>query len=173
MAQVLTKRDAVVVITDGTRSYVVSLEAGDVVITDNGGKTVEFLDRGRLVGGNASAPADDTPGEMSFTAYLTTALNAADEVSLYGLVRWSCGADEGSASMAEIVAAGWTSTSTRRDGYRTLHVQWFPAGNETGSIGLQVTGAILTAQPKDGDPSTLSVTAKSIDSHTLTEVTAP
>ena len=170
---VLTKRDGVIIITDGTRSYVVSGEVGDVSVTEASAEVTQFLDRGVMGGAGFARRADEAPVELSFSAYLRGTLDSASDVSLPGLLMWARGDSASDAGLAEIVADGWASTATQPDGLRTVHVDWFPAGNATGAKGFRCADAVISGEYSEGDPNSIAVTARSLTAAKLARVVAP
>lgn len=173
MAKILTKRDGVIVLGDGTRSFVIANEVGDVATTEASTEVNIFLDRGEMSDAGSARRVDSTPAEISFSAYLTEAVDSASTVSLPGLLMWARGDDSGDAGIAEIIGDGWTSTTSQPDGLRTLNVDWYPDGNATGNVGYRLADAIVAGTYSEGDPTSLAITAKSITAAKLARVVAP
>jgi hypothetical protein len=97
-------------------------------------------------------------------------ISGTDEVSVIGLANWCRANGVGDAA---VVAAGWTATSTLPDGGRTLHCDWYPAGNETGAYGIRIPDVLPKLEMSEGRPNTVKVTAASTSSATHEEVEAP
>jgi hypothetical protein len=168
--KVLNALDGVILFTDGTHSYVVSREVGDAAFADDSVEVEHYLDRGRIAGPGSARRVDEKPIALTFTAHMRATVTGTDDVSLIGLANWSRGNGVGDAA---VVAAGWTSTATLPDGGRTLHCDWYPAGNDTGAFGVRIPDALIKIELAEGRPNTVKVTASSTSAAAPEEVEAP
>jgi len=145
---VRTKQDAIITITDGTTTYTVAKEAGDLNASIPGYNLTAPLDRGRFTTSPTIRRGDDQPISIGFSIYLRDLPNATN-LTLPDLCM----------DLSGTVAAGMTTTTTDSD-VRTWTVTYTIDGTWNGEAdrGLTFPNTVLRATMQEGDPSTISVT---------------
>lgn len=154
MPSVVTSKSAVLRFSDGTRTYDMFPQEGDVEITPGDDTLVEVRHRGEIIADGEGIIAQESGYcRVSFTLY---AHDFTDAVKADALLRWMRNVSD--ASAAAVVTASWASTTTRTDGKATVHAQWWPHGTGSGKRYATVSNCILNKRSiKEGTPTVISV----------------
>jgi hypothetical protein len=154
---VRTLQDVVIVITDGSASYTVAFEPGDLSIDFPLFNVENFLDRGQMPATPSLRRGDDAPVTFSFTANERDWGSASDHATLLDLAVVFAATHH--------VRTTWTSTmGTNTDAeLYTWTVNVTQEGSNFGEsdLTLALTFSTLRASRSDGYPNTTSITGVS------------
>lgn len=129
-----------------------------------------FKHRGNAIpDGEGMVEAERENQALSF-AYMLTDLG--DTVCPFAVLRWSQG---DTSSTTAVIAAGWTSTTTRTDGRKTLTYRYYPAGNGAGAAYYEFPDCLVETDgfgEGNDDATVKSVTARSTTADRATYVAA-
>ena len=117
----------------------------------------EFKHRGSaMADGEGIVEGDEEYQACSFSFF---AHDLTDAVKTDALLRWMEG---DTSTTTAVVSAGWTSTTTRGDGRKTLTVRWYPQGTGTGKPRYDIADCIvMNRSPSEGEPTVFSMEMKS------------
>lgn len=151
---VRTKRDIQIAITDGSNTYTVAYEPGDLSLDIPLETTNLFLDRGAITTVPSIRKGDDQPMTFSFSAYERNWVSAADHATLLDLAV---------VFDSKYVASNYTSTIGTASDSTTWSVNLTQEGSDFGEsdISLQLPYSVIRAGRADGDPNTTSITGTS------------
>lgn len=167
---VLTRADGLLRLSDGTHTMTIEPCMGDFATTRTQPVETYTHRKGIIASGAGVVAGEDAPAVGTWGCYLVIDPDTIDAEDVYSLLRWWTGDDD---STTEIDGAGWTSTTDRSDGRRTLHVEWWPTGVATGRSGWRIPDALLTElEIGDGDPDPVAITATSTTTARATHLVA-
>lgn len=154
MPMIVTSKSAVLRFSDGTRTYDMFPQDGDVEITPGDDTFIEVKHRGQVIAdGEGIISQESGYCRVSFTLH---AHDFTDAVKADALLRWMRNSADTSA--AAVPTASWASTTTRTDAKATLHVQWWPHGTGTGKRYATVEDCLLLKRTiKEGSPTVITV----------------
>lgn len=158
---VRTKRDGIITLTDGTRTYVVAYEPGNFQVDIPDTAINLFLDRGVIGTTPSIRKGDESPMTGSFSAYLRDIFDSAGSPS-YTTLLDLCVIFSG-----EYAASNWTSTIGSASDVTTWTLQWTVDGTAFGESDKTLTFAFvkLTAKVSEGDPNMIEVSWTSYQKH--------
>ena len=141
---VRTKQDGILTITNGSFTYTVSAEAGDLSVSIPGFNVTAPLDRGRMTSTPIIRRGDDQPMSGSFSIYLRDTPNATD-LTLLDLAM----------ELSGTVAAGYTGTTSNSD-VKTWTLSYTIDGTWNGEADRTITlpNSVLRCDIAEGDPTT-------------------
>lgn len=148
-----TKRDVIIAYTDGSNTYTVAYEPGDLS-ADFPLETINnYLDRGVMPTTPSIRKGDDQPMTFTHTAHLRDAVSAAHATLLDLAVRFASG----------YVATNYTSTIGTSSDEFTFTLNVTVEGSNFGGSDVTLTWAFcsIRASIAEGDPSTVSINGTS------------
>jgi len=155
---VRTKRDITITITDGSDTYTVAYEPGDLNVDIPLYSVENFLDRGAFpaVGTKPSIrKGDDAPMTFSFSAYERNWYSASDHATLWDIaVRFAT---------PSFVVDNFASTMGTSSDVETYTVQLSQEGSDFGESDITMTllYSSLRGSRADGYPNTISISGTS------------
>lgn len=150
---VRTKRDGIITITDGTRTYVVAYEPGNFSVDFPLEEVLNFLDRGVIGTTPSLRLGDDKPMTGAFSSYLRDIMDTAGSPTYTTLM------DLAVVPTGRYVASNWTSTLGSSSDVKTWTIQFTIDGTFAGESDktMSLTFVVLRAKMSEGDPDMVEI----------------
>ena len=158
---VRTKRDGIIAITDGTRTYTVAYEPGNFTADIPDVAVNLFLDRGVIGTTPSIRKGDEAPMSGSFSAYMRDILDTAGSPTYVTLL------DLCLILSGEYAATTWVSTIGASSDVTTWTLTWLVDGTFAGESDktMTFTFTVLRAKISEGDPNMIEVSWTSYQKH--------
>lgn len=150
---VRTKRDGIITITDGTKTYVAAYEPGNFSADFPLEDVLLFLDRGVIGTTPSLRLGDDKPMTGAFSVYLRDMMDTAGSPTYTTIMDLSI------VPTGRYVASNWTSTIGSSSDVKTWTIQFTVDGTFAGESDktMSFTFCVLRAKLAEGDPSMVDV----------------